>query len=350
MSLQSRVLAVDAFVSQVLDLGVIRMLVHRLVRVFPYLCDGKKPPAGSETATRRTAFLRLLRLHRRSKACRTPPGCVRDSIAPLSPSFCLSYLAAQNLGRAVERSLGSPPIPATVLCLTCVSVHAVNARFSLFFSSYIVRANEKQAVFTRRQHRDGVAILAFIVAGLFGPVGDADAGGAFAVEHEPERAAATAWTDVAGYEADGDEQATKVGRNFVFDWEAYHDVCGDTPIHVAVTSMFVECAMLFARIAGRTTSAAPPPIKMSEGLDIREQAKSFINKFVSPIFGHIASVKVHKLLCHVADAIKWHGNLQNCNTAAKESEHKTDKPHNDRTEKHAHTFTRQLVRHAHGSR
>ena len=55
-------------VSQVLDLGVTRMLVHRLVRVFPYLCNGKKPPAGSGTATRRTTFRRLLSLSRRSKA------------------------------------------------------------------------------------------------------------------------------------------------------------------------------------------------------------------------------------------------------------------------------------------
>jgi len=50
------------FVSQVMDLGVTRMLVHRLVRVFPYLCKGKKPPAGSGTATWRAAFKRLLRL------------------------------------------------------------------------------------------------------------------------------------------------------------------------------------------------------------------------------------------------------------------------------------------------
>jgi len=59
-----------------MDLGVTRMLVHRLVRVFPYLCKGKKPPAGSGTATRRATFKRLLRLSRRSKACRTPPGYV----------------------------------------------------------------------------------------------------------------------------------------------------------------------------------------------------------------------------------------------------------------------------------
>jgi len=70
---------------------------------------------------------------------------------------------------------------------------------------------------------------------------------------------------------------------------------------------------------------------------------------VTPILGHIASVKIHKLLCHAAETVKWHGNLQNCNTAGNESEHKADKPHYDRTSKDARTFTCQLVRHAHGT-
>ena len=89
---------------------------------------------------------------------------------------------------------------------------------------------------------------------------------------------------------------------------------------------------------------------MSEELAIDEQAKNFVNKFVTPILGHIASVKVHKLLCHVADPIRWHGNIQKCNTGVNESEHKSDKPFYARTSENAHTFTRQIVRHAHGSR
>jgi len=216
--------------------------------------------------------------------------------------------------------------------------------------SYIVRGNEKQAVFTGKQQRDGVAILAFIVAGLFGPLGDEDAGGALAADHAAERAAAAASTDAAGYEADTDDDAAKVGKNFEFDWKAYHDVWGDTPVHVAVTSMFAEYAVLYARIARRTTSATPPPVTNTEGLDIGEQAKTFVNNFVTPILGHIAFVKVHKLRCHVATTIRWHGNLQNCNTATNDSEHKADKPHYSRTTKDGCTFTRQLVRHAHGAR
>ena len=99
-------------------------------------------------------------------------------------------------------------------------------------------------MFTGKQQRDGVAILAFIVAGLLGSAGDEDAGGAFAAEHEAERTAAAASTNAAGYDADGDDEAAKVGRNFVFDWAAYHNVWGDTPVNIAVTSMFAEYAVL----------------------------------------------------------------------------------------------------------
>jgi len=234
-------------------------------------------------------------------------------------------------------------------CLCMSSELPASLDFSLV-CSYIVRANEKQAVFTGKEQRDGVAILAFIVAGLFGPVGHEDAGGAFAAEHEAERMAAAASTNATGYEADGDNEAAKIGRNFVIDWAAYHNVWGDTPVDVAVTEMLAEYAVLYSRIAGRTTSAVPPPMTISEGLDIDEQAQNFVNKFVTPFLGHIASVKVHKLLCHVTDAIRWHGNLQNGNTAVKKSEHKSDKPFCARTSQNAHTFTRQNVRHADGSR
>lgn len=70
-----------------------------------------------------------------------------------------------------------------------------------------MRANEKQAVFTGKQQRDGVAILPFIVAGLFGPLGDEDADGVFAADQEAERATAAAATDAAGYDADADDMA-----------------------------------------------------------------------------------------------------------------------------------------------
>jgi len=98
-----------------------------------------------------------------------------------------------------------PPLYPSLLCF--------------FFSCrYIVRANEKQAVFKEKKQRDGVSIIAFIVTGIFGADGDEDAGRAFAVDYEAERAAAAHLNNVEGYEADGDHVAAKVGKNFVFGW------------------------------------------------------------------------------------------------------------------------------------
>jgi len=187
------------------------------------------------------------------------------------------------------------------------------------------------------------------VAGLFGPLSDENGAGAFAVEHAAKRAALDASTDVEGYEADCDDEAAKVGKNVSFDWAAYQEAWGDTPVHVAVTSMFAEYAVLYARIAGRTTCAVPPPMTLTEGRGIGQQATTFVNGFVTPILGHVASVKIHKLLCHVAEAVQWHGNPQKGNTAANESGHRADKPYYARTSKDGRTFTRQLVRHAHGA-
>lgn len=61
-------------VMQVLDLGVTRLLVQWLVEVFPNICKGDMPLAGTEAASRRVCNKRLKHLGRRSKACRTPPG------------------------------------------------------------------------------------------------------------------------------------------------------------------------------------------------------------------------------------------------------------------------------------
>lgn len=57
-----------------LDLGVTRLLVQKLTEVFPKMCAGETPLAGTDAATRRACNLRLQHLGRRSKACKTPPG------------------------------------------------------------------------------------------------------------------------------------------------------------------------------------------------------------------------------------------------------------------------------------
>jgi len=62
--------------TQVLDLGVTRLLVHRLVRVFPHICEGHYPLCETIAATYRAANRRLEFLGRRCKASRLPPGYV----------------------------------------------------------------------------------------------------------------------------------------------------------------------------------------------------------------------------------------------------------------------------------
>ena len=57
-----------------MDLGVTRMLTQRLVRVFPFMCNGVRPATGSMTAGRRVTNVRFQWLGRRSKASKAPPG------------------------------------------------------------------------------------------------------------------------------------------------------------------------------------------------------------------------------------------------------------------------------------
>jgi len=224
--------------SSVFDMGVSRVPVHRLVRVFPYLCSGKKPPAGLDTATRRIAFKRLLRLSRRSKAFRIPR---KYASSPLSFLWTFNFLCVLNttheLPQAQSRFCQVMSVSEPSLHLLCVTF-----QFSLLWMcSYIVRANEKQAVVTGKQQRDGVAILPCIVAGLFVPLGEEVDDGVFAAEHDADHAAAAAATDAAGYDADSnDDAAANVGKIFMFDWAAYQDVWSDTPVHIAFTSMFAE--------------------------------------------------------------------------------------------------------------
>jgi len=150
--------------------------------------------------------------------------------------------------------------------------------------------------------------------------------------------------------ADDDGEDDKVDKSYRFDYAAYRAVWKDTPIDVAVTAMFAEYALLYSRMSRLTTSSVPPPMTMSEGISIGQQAADFVNNFVTPILGEVISTKVHKLLCHVVAAVRLHGNLQNCNTDTNESGHKDDKPFYKRTNGDLALFTDQLVRQAHGTR
>jgi len=177
----------------------------------------------------------------------------------------------------------------------------------------------------------------------------AASGGARQFDAEREAATEDVFDD-AGYEGDDDEAAASVNSSFKYDWDAYHRAFGNTPFDVAVTEMFVEYAALYQRMAGYAGSVFPKEMTLPEAEDIQKQATSFINDMVTPLLGPINSTKIHRLFCHVYEAIRDHGSLRNSNTAENECKHKEDKAHYANTNKDPKTFTRQVVRHAQGSR
>lgn len=212
-------------------------------------------------------------------------------------------------------------------------------------------------MYTGKQQRDGVSVLPFLMPGLF----QIESQGPAAADGEPLRRDAAAMgqliedlddeagdEDEAGYDAD--VEAAKVCTTFTFNWERYHAVWNETPIDKAIVEVFVEYAALYARISGQVHATVPPPMTLSTGLSIAEQASRFITHYVTPVLGEIQSTKIHKVLRHIMGAIAWHGHLQNGNTAENESNHKHDKPFYVRTNKHIRAYTKQLVVFARGSR
>lgn len=217
-------------------------------------------------------------------------------------------------------------------------------------SRYAVGSEEKQGSFTAKQQRDGVCILPFVFAGLFGRrdgnpdhAADVTPDGADAAElQQPD--------EDQGYEADEDEDVDKIKPGFRYDWSAYRARFGDTLLHEAVTHMFAEYACLYSRIAGQVGSSVPPPLTLNVAEDISQQATRFVVEYVTPILGQVNSTKFHRLLSHILLAIRMHGNLRNGNTAPNESQHKQEKSFYERTSKQPASFTAQLVRQAQGSR
>lgn len=83
-----------------------RIIAQKLVEVFPHICRGDVPLAGSDAATRRITNARLQHLGRRSDACKIPPGYVGS----LLPVLTLSAYFIDS-GRRPDASLsvlGSP--------------------------------------------------------------------------------------------------------------------------------------------------------------------------------------------------------------------------------------------------
>ena len=246
----------------------------------------------------------------------------------------------------------------------------------------MAHARDKQATFTGADQRAGVYVLPYAVAGIFGrgrprPAKSSQAaaaeGAATAGSGAPPsrgrrrkgtlarsqaarnkssgaqaaKADATGGALFGGNDVDDDEE---LPAGFKFDWDVYRAAFGDTPIEDAVTIMFAEYASLYARISGWTTSAKPAPMTLEEGQSIQEQASNFVLNIMTPILGYVHTSKVHKLLAHLMESIRYHGNLSNANTSNNEAAHKSDKKFYRRTNMEIATFTEQLVRQAQGAR
>lgn len=251
----------------------------------------------------------------------------------------------------------------------------------------MIEEDESQSTFAGREQRHGVWVLPFLLAGLFDRSITNDAGGASVGPEGPADGEAEARRllrsllnehgdqvhDGEQMESDGMQdgsekqegehmdsgrttaggaqpkrRGTKRSRP-MFDCVAYRSAFGDTPVHAAVTALFAEYALLVGRITRHLGQASATPLTLSEGVAIAKQAQDFILGYVNPIMGPMQTTKFHRVLCHILHAVKCHGNILNASTSANESGHKQDKKHYVRTNKRR-GFTRQLVRHAHGTR
>lgn len=246
-------------------------------------------------------------------------------------------------------------------------------------SRYLVAADELQANFTGNQQRQGVFILPHAVAKVFAlgrpraprdsdddagtsdvetKVGGKEASAVASNKQLPRRKMANkqpASTD-GGYNVpaitfeDGDDSEDNIPSGFSFDWAAYKELWGETPYEDAVTALFAEYAVIYARIASWTTAdGAPPPMTLDHAQNLHEHAGEFVKNYVRPILGAVSTPKIHKLLCHLLAAIKMHGNLANGNTSGNEAAHKTDKRFYRRTNRVNATFTAQIVRQSQGT-
>ncbi|KAK1865695.1 hypothetical protein I4F81_008221 [Pyropia yezoensis] len=159
---------------------------------------------------------------------------------------------------------------------------------------------------------------------------------------EPGRAAA---------KVGADKEDKKAAQSHArLDWAAYREAFPDTPPHAAITAMFAEYALLVGRITRKLGVATVTPMTMREEEELATQAQTFVLRYVTPILGPLHTTKVHKLLCHLLDAVRLHGNILNGDTSTNEQEHKEDKRYYPRTNKSSSGYMRQLVRHASGLR
>lgn len=100
-----------------------------------------------------------------------------------------------------------------------------------------------------------------------------------------------------------------------------------------MTATFGEYSLLVGRITRNLGPARATPMTLSEGAALAQQAQELILCYATPVLGPLRTAKVHRLLCHLLHAVRYHGNILNANTSANESRHKDAKKHYNRTNK-----------------
>lgn len=205
-----------------LDLGVTRMLVHRLVRVYPHMCKNHYPLYGTTSGAYRIGNMRTSHMDRRSLAPRLAPGIFVEEGKPQS-----TFTGSQQLS-------GVPILP-----------FAASGLFGM--GRRRPRRSSTVTPAQRRARKSSSRATTGVASTPAQP--DTDANAAAAGGASDARVA-------------DDEDDNDLPRNFSFNWAAYGAAFGDTPLQDAVTAMFAEYAVLYGRIAGWATSTASAPVTL----------------------------------------------------------------------------------------
>jgi len=261
-------------------------------------------------------------------------------------------------------------------------------------SSYFISPKDKQATFTGEQQRAGVWFLAFFVAGLFGlgakassppkkrkqshsltdavpppppagvaPLSPSGPSVPLSSQAEEENLLSALLLEALGNKSgdevagngpvgggsDDEDEAAVSMKVPDFDWEEYEAVWGATPLHLAITSLFAEYALVVGRITGHLHYKCGQPMTEETAEELGAMCSNFVLHYVNPILGVITSTKIHKLLCHIIAAIKLHGSLSNGNTGRNESLHVHEKQRYCRTNGDPDALGYQLLRAGQGT-
>jgi len=152
-----------------------------------------------------------------------------------------------------------------------------------------------------------------------------------------------------GVESDDEDDTAVCKKLSDFDWAEYEAVWGSTPLHISITALFAEYALVVGRITGHLHYKCDQPMSDETAEELGSMCSSFVLRYVNPILGVIASTKIHKLLCHVVAAIKRHGALSNGNTGRNESLHVHEKHRYCRTNGDPDMFGYQMLRAGQGT-